>query len=188
MFEFVDDKAWLETDRIRNAANDSANRVTVDIAMKTDEHAMTDYVEHLRSTGQLTPALMLRSICAGNAVFFEKSIAVLSGASLKRVQSIVDEGRLSAFKSLYKRTGLPSSAYAVFAAAISVWQKLGASELENVTSDAMLCEKAIHGIREIIMGDLSVDPALVSLIQRLCAEAAVETARSGDEQLLLTAA
>ena len=76
---FVEDNAWMETPQIAQVANDSKNRAMLDIAMETDAKAMVSYVEHLVMTDQLTPALMLRSICSGNALFFEYSVAYLAG-------------------------------------------------------------------------------------------------------------
>ena len=188
LFDMAQDNDWVGSERIRRAANDSANRVTVDIAMATEPQHMEHYVDHLIATDQLTPALLLRSICAGNAVFFETAIAKLSETSLKRVQSIVDEGRVSAFRSLYKRTGLPQSAYSVFVAAISVWHELGAAHFEVGVSEEWLSERAVMNILDKLGADNSVDPELLGMLHRLAAEATRDRVRNGKDQLLLEAA
>ncbi len=185
---FVEDNAWMETPQLSQVANDSKNRAMLDIAMETDAEAMMSYVEHLVAVGHLTPALLLRSICSGNALFFEYSVAYLSGRSIKRVQSIVDEGRMTAFKALYKRTGLPVDAYPVFATAIMVWQKIGAENLEAGVGETLLCEQAITEILEQLEDETGLDPSLMALLRRLSAEAARDLARADSEQLLLTAA
>lgn len=184
----VEDNAWMEKPQLKQVANDSKNRAMLDIAMETDAEAMISYVEHLVTTDQLTPALLLRSICSGNALFFEYSVAYLAGKSIKRVQSIVDEGRMAAFKALYKRTGLPGDAYPVFATAITVWQKIGAENLEASVGEALLCERAIDEILSLLDDEQGLDPALMALLRRLSAEATRDLARADSQQLLLTAA
>lgn len=188
LFSLVDQKQWADRDRMEVVTSDSTNRVTINIAMETRAEDMADYVDHLLHTEQLTPALLLRAICAGNASFFEHAFAALSGMSLKRVQSIVDENRRAAFKSLFKRTGLPLSSYGVFSAAIAVWKKLGALELDQHMGEASLCLRAITDILKMVENNQELDGALLTMLRRLSAETAREAARENDPQLLLEAA
>lgn len=188
LFALAEEKSWCGSDRIRAVANDSANRVTIDIAMATNAELMGDYVSHLRQSGQLTAALLLRSICTGNAVFFEHSIAQLAGVSLARVQSIIDDGKATAFRSLYHSSGLAENAYPIFLAAMSVWKQLGAVELEADVSEAALSSVAIDGILERVEKTARVDPALLSMLRRWSTEASRKTARERKPQALLTAA
>jgi len=172
----VSDKRWGGGGRILDTAHDASNRVAIEIAVESDNDSMTDYVTHLRDTAQLTPALLVRAICAGNAALFEAAIALLSGASLKRVQSIVDEGRISAFRALYGRTGLPQSAYGVFTAAISAWQ---------LNDDR---ESVLMDIIARVEDNESVDGALLALLGRMAVEAQLDKAQNYERQLMLTAA
>ncbi|MEE9313779.1 MAG: DUF2336 domain-containing protein [Rhizobiaceae bacterium] len=176
LVSLVSDREWGSSVRIANCANDATNRVAVEIAMDTHNDNMDEYVAHLRDTAQLTPALLVRAICAGNAALFEMAIATLSGSSLKRVQSIVDEGRISAFRALYGRTGLPQSAYGVFCAAITSWQ--AAQDGDNV----------LMNIIERAEKDETVDGALLALLGRMATEAEYQAAQAYDRQLLLAAA
>ena len=172
----VSDKGWGGGARVLDTAHDASNRVAIEIAVESDNASMVDYVTHLRDTAQLTPALLVRAICVGNAALFEAAIALLSGASLKRVQSIVDEGRISAFKALYSRTGLPRSAYGVFTAAISAWHL-------NGDHDTILMD-----IIAQVEDNEEVDGALMALLGRMAVEAKVDKAQNYERQLLLTAA
>jgi len=188
LFALVDKKQWADPARMEIVASDSTNRVTINIAMETAVEDMADYIGHLRRTDQLTPALLLRAICAGNASFFEHALSALSGMSLKRVQSIVDENRRAAFKSLFKRTGLPLSAYSVFATAIAVWKNLGAMEMDMQMGEASLCLRAITDILTAVESDRQLDGALLTMLRRLSAETARDAVRENDPQMLLEAA
>ena len=176
LLSLSDDRQWNESVQMTHAANDACNRVTLDIAAEAADDNMAEYVQHLRDTDQLTPALLVRAICSGNIPLFESAISELSGASVKRVRSIVVHGRISAFRSLYKSTGLPSTAYGAFASAISVWQT--AEEGDNVL--AMIIERAED--------HPEVDGALLALLGRMSAEVSRKEAVGYDRQLLLEAA
>ncbi len=178
LLSLVSNKGWTEGSWVSDSAHDASNRVSIEIAEAADNASMGEYVEHLRDTAQLTPALLVRAICVGNAALFENAISVLSGASLKRVQSIVDEGRISAFRALYGRTKLPQSAYGVFAAAITTWQKSGLDGADNVLM------KIIDQVEQ----DESVDGALLALLGRMAVEFERGKAASYQRQLLLSAA
>ena len=156
-------------------ASDATNLATVEIAERTDPAEMNAYVSHLHETEQLTPALLVRAICSGHAALFENAIALLSGASLKRVQAIVDEGRLSAFRALYRKTGLPLSARAVFEQAIAAWQH---SDQPSAVVDMIL--GAIGDADE-------VDGDLMALLARIDGEHHQTVRHSYDDQLLLAA-
>ncbi len=175
LLSLTEDRKWGGPAQMESAISDACNRATVDIANHAGGNSMGDYVVHLCDTGQLTPALLIRAICAGNAALFENAIAILSQTSLKRVQSIVDEGRVSAFSSLYQRTSLPKSAYSVFAAAISVWQ--------NTDDDVSVIMEIISRVEN----DPSVDGEIMALLGRMAAEENREQAKNYERQLLLAA-
>ncbi len=185
---WIESSALTESSRTAQTASDACNRVSVEIAMQTTMDAMPAYVEHLLVSGQLTPALLIRAICCGNANFFEAALAALSGSSLKRVQSIVDDGRISAFRSLYGRTGLPESSYSVFAAAVTVWQKAAEESWFAKGEAANLNHNVIMAIIERVENCLDVDAASLALVSRLATEANRDAVRQPEEQLLLAAA
>jgi len=185
---WADTSTMVHGSRASLAASDACNRVSVEIAMQADSDAMPAYVEHLRASDQLTPALLIRAICCGNANFFEAALSTLSGISLKRVQSIVDDGRITAFRSLYGRTGLPQASYDVFAAAVTVWQKAAREQWFANRDGANLNRDVIMAIIDKVEKCADVDVATISLVSRLATEANRETVQFADEQLLLSAA
>lgn len=175
LLDLVSSTGWADIASLQKVANEASNRVTVEIAMQTTPERMEEYIEHLKQSNQLTPALLIRACCMGHAALFEHALSVLSGASLKRVQSIVDEGRMSAFKSLYGRTGLPQSAYPVFLAAIEAWQEPRA------------LPELIGQILSKVENDGRVDGALSSMLGRMACEANREAAQDYQRQLRLAA-
>ncbi|MGI9363577.1 MAG: DUF2336 domain-containing protein, partial [Rhizobiaceae bacterium] len=166
---------WGDQDRLENVSKDACNRVAVEIAMQTRPGQMSAYVQHLRETKQLTAALLVRACCMGHAALFDMAISVLSGTSLRRVQSIIEEGRIAAFRSLYSRTGLPISAFPVFAAAISAWQRQDQG-----------CD-VIGDILSLVEADAHVDAGLVAMIGRMSVEVQQDAAHIDEPQLSLAA-
>lgn len=176
LLAFNHKQGWVDDTRLKVAALDASGKAAVEIAASAAFGDMMHYARHLREAGQLTPALMVRAICTGNSTLFEAGIALLSRSSLSRVQSIIEAGRLPAFKALYGKTGLPKSVYPVFAAAISVWQKPG--EDENVLSEIIA---AVEDSPEL-------DGATLALLGRMACEADKKAAMRQDKQLTLVAA
>jgi len=176
LLAFNNKQGWMDADRLKVAALDASGKAAVEIAGSTPFGDMMHYAKHLREAGQLTPALLVRAICSGNTTLFEAGITLLSGASLSRVQSIIEAGRLSAFKALYAKTRLPKSVYPVFAAAISVWQKPG--DEADVLSEIIA---AVENSPEL-------DGATLALLGRMACEADRKAVMNNDRQLLLTAA
>ncbi|MFD0915556.1 DUF2336 domain-containing protein [Pseudahrensia aquimaris] len=178
---FVSGTGWCDSKRLNTVTNDAANRATLTIAgdclSDTKDKgcdAMVLYVDHLRATSQLTPALILRSICAGHGTFFEAALANLSGMSLKRVQAIIDDGRSSAFRALYARTNLPEKAFNVFRSSISVWQKLQREFEWSTVSESELYAAAVEQIVEQAQDDPTTEPSLMAMLHRMLAEATRE--------------
>ena len=166
---------WCDDSRMENLARDASNRVTVDIAHHANPSQMNDYVMHLRDTDQLTASVLVRACCLGNAAFFENALSILSGASLSRVQSIVDDGRIASFRSLYAKTGLPQGAYNVFKAAIEAWQ--------TPRTNA----EVLTDIIDRVENDPHTDGALFALLGRMAGELSRESAKTYERQLLLAA-
>lgn len=79
-----------------------------------------DLVQQLRNSQRLTPSLILRTLCTGDLVFFEASLAVLSGMPIVNARILIhDEGTLG-LKSIYDRTSLPANLFPAFRVAFDV--------------------------------------------------------------------
>jgi uncharacterized protein (DUF2336 family) len=78
------------------------------------------FVHRLAAKGELTPTLLMRTLCLGDVRFFEVGMAVLAGIAVpSAVELIADQGPLG-FKALYEKTGLPSELFRAFKAALEV--------------------------------------------------------------------
>lgn len=121
----VSAKQWLPEGRARVLTHEACERATITIAAETATEELPALVEHLRATEQLTTALLLRAVCAGNIEFFETALAMLARLPLMRVRSLVRGGRRSGLRAAYGKAGLPKVAFEAFAAAVEAWQQLG---------------------------------------------------------------
>ncbi len=155
-----------EAGRLGHAALDACNRATVEIAAACDEAAMYTYVEHLCASGQLTPALLARSICDGELSLFVHALANLTGSSVKRVSAIISDARIPAFQALYKASGLPQGAYGVFVAAIV-----------SINTDASM-NMVLEDVMEAVADDDTVSGDVLALLGRMAAERGRATARA----------
>jgi uncharacterized protein (DUF2336 family) len=100
----------------------------------------------LNGKGRLTPTLLMRALCQGDARFFDVGMAVLAGIPPDNATTLVaDEGPLG-FTSLYERASLPPELFKAFRAALDVRRDAAA--------------KGLHG------GDLGQVQALLARVGR----------------------
>lgn len=92
-------------------ARDSGERATLEISRL---HGAEQLVGHLRESGQLTAGLVLRALFCGNLEFVAHALAELSGQDVARVARVLAVPRSHGFRALYRRTGMPEAAFAIF--------------------------------------------------------------------------
>lgn len=87
-------------------------KVLVDfLSNKGKEKDAHELVEHLLSTGSLTPSIVLRGLCKGDLHFFIHGVARLSGVSADNTRKLIlDKGGIG-FAKLYEKAGLPKTMY-----------------------------------------------------------------------------
>lgn len=115
---------WLPTEKAKAITRDACERATIAIAAETVTDDLPALVEHLRATEQLTTALLLRSVCAGNIAFFETALSMLGRMPIDRVRSLIRGGRRSALSAVYGKARMPKMAFEGFAAALDAWRQL----------------------------------------------------------------
>lgn len=174
---FVTGKAWMAADRARFVTRDACERATIAIAAETETEDLGALIEHLRVTGQLTTALLLRAVCAGNVGLFEAALAVLSRLPEGRVVGLVRSGRMAALRAVYLKAGLPASAFEAFAAAIETARE---AEREKVPPGRhalarRMVERVMARYQSITDGEAN---ELVAMLRRFAAEEARENARA----------
>ena len=174
--DFVVDKAWVPESRARMLTRDACDRATVAIAAETETAELPALVEHLRVTGQLNTALLLRAVCAGNIGLFETAVSVLARVPAARVASLVRAGRINALRSVYTRARLPASAFDAFAAAIEACRGIAENggPRDRYRFTRHMVDSVLARYRDISAGEAN---ELASMLRRFAADQARDAAR-----------
>jgi len=90
------------------------------VSSGASEDDLISLIAQLRSSGRLTPSIILRSLCVGDLPFFEVAVAMLADVPVTNARILIhDEGDLG-LKSLYDRAGLPKQLYIAFRSAVDL--------------------------------------------------------------------
>jgi uncharacterized protein (DUF2336 family) len=156
----------------RVAIGDACEKATVTLAReRAAGEDLACLVRHLRDTGQLTPALLLRAIAEGSFSLFETALAELSGLPRERVTALIHDRQGAGSDALYRRAGLPAATHAAFrAAADALKDATGATP-----SRRMLIERMVTAYAETRPPQFD---AVMALLQTMAVEAARDEARS----------
>lgn len=168
----VVDRAWVRRERAEAAARDQRERATVSIAV-TMPHGVPALVRHLRGTQQLTASLLLRAILLGAEAFTVAVLADLADVAESRVQALLRDRQVPGIAALLQRAGLPRKTQTPITAALQARTVVGWSASERPGQRRWVIERALAEAEAD--GLHGLDP-LVSLLRRLCAEAAREEA------------
>jgi len=169
-------RTWVPEARARTVTREACDRATVAIAAETETEELSALVEHLRITGQLTTALLLRAVCAGNVDFFEAALAALAGVPEQRVSSLVRAGRLAALRAIYAKAGLPPLAFDAFAAALETWRRIAEEEAapDRYRFTRQIVDAVLARYASITEGEAN---ELAAMLRRFAADQAREAAR-----------
>lgn len=139
-------------------------------------------VEHLRSGGALTTAVLLTSVCSGRIDLFATAISRLTGYSERRVREIVAEARQPSFEALMAAAGLPPVVVPLLLAATRIWKDASMVEdIDSIDVTASVMQRLLGRQRreqEIAQKDL------VAILERLSNEAQRSTTRQRMERYL----
>jgi uncharacterized protein (DUF2336 family) len=167
---------WLDVDNALCIAREACEKMTVALAAETPDAEMGPLIRHLRESGQLTAALILRALLSGNAALFEGALAELTGLPVRRVSGLIYCSSISGARALFHKAGLPSSAYPAFKEAIEAMREGGfVSEPKGV---ARLKHRIIERVLSLWQdGEFGERAPLIALQRRFVAQAAREEAR-----------
>lgn len=173
---FLAERSWLSPARATDITRDALDRATLTLAETHAPDAVADLVEHLADTGQLTPVLILRALCAGNVAFLEEALVRLTGLPRRKVYALVGERNGQGFQALYRRAGLPLVAYPAFQVALDV---ISETEMPDRPPGRLLYSRQV--LERVLTRYQGFTPDetdhLLLLLRRLAAEAAREEAR-----------
>lgn len=169
-------KSWIPEERVRKITRDACDRATVALAAESESEELPALVEHLRITGQLTTALLLRAVCAGNVPLFETALSVLARVPETRVASLVRAGRMSSLRAVYAKAGLPQVAFDAFAAALDTCRKIAeeGGPRDRYRFTKHMVESVLARYRDITDGEMN---ELTSMLRRFAADQSREAAR-----------
>jgi uncharacterized protein (DUF2336 family) len=169
-------KSWVGEGEAATLTREACDRATVAIAAETESEELVPLVEHLRVTGQLTTALLLRALCAGNVRFFETALAVLSGMPEGRVASLVRAGRANALQAVYARAGLPMVAFEAFIAALETCKAMAENgePSDRYRFTRQMVENVLSRYHDITDGEVN---ELMTMLRRFASDQAREAAR-----------
>ena len=171
----VVDRAWLPEARARTVTREACDRATLAIAAESQTEDLPALVEHLRVTGQLTTALLLRAVCAGNMEFFQAALSILTGVPARRIAGLAHGRRLNGLRAAYARAGLPLYAFDAFSAVLDVWRRAPETGPEDrYRFIAANVETVLARYRQI--GEAEVRE-LTAMLRRFAAEQTREAAR-----------
>jgi uncharacterized protein (DUF2336 family) len=174
---FVTARDWMSSERALRVTREARDRANVIIAVATEEeeNGPLKLVAHLRTSGQLTASLVLRSLLSGNVSLFEAALCELSGLPLPRVIGLVREWNSAGFSALYRKAGLPETLLPGFRAALQALRVSDHAQEPSALLSRQLVERVLTACERINDGELD---KLLALLRRFEAEAAREEARS----------
>ena len=170
---FVADCGWMAPERARRVAGDAGARAAVALAGQGAGPEGLRFAAHLRRSGQLTPALVLRALMSGEMAFFEAALAELSGQAPSRVAGLVRRHDGLAFAALVRTAGLPDGLLPAIRAALDARRPAEASAQKRLRRDVVA--------RALASYDAGVDlpvAGLMALLRRFEAEAARDEIRA----------
>ena len=182
LVNFVTQRNWLSAERAEMVASEACERSMVNIAANSPGSDLRALIRHLRETGQLTAALILRALLSGNTDMFEFALVELSGMTEARVAAILHERGGSGLRALLTRAGLPQSTFAAFRAALSATEEIGF--IGTVDGAARLRRRMVERVLTSCAQDAVTTEALLTLLRRFEMESAREEARVFCDELV----
>ncbi|GGK24085.1 DUF2336 domain-containing protein [Salinarimonas ramus] len=182
---FVVERGWLSAERSARIVREAREKTTVALSAGPAADALR-LVTHLRRTGQLTPAMILRAVLSRAMPFVEAAFADLADMPAKRVVALLHDPRGAGFPALYRRAKLPPALLPAFEAAFSALRE---PQGEGAGVGAQLSRRMV----ERVLSACAALPAeeagkLLVLLRRYEVEAAREEAREASRVMAEDAA
>lgn len=119
---YVEERQWLSPAEAARLAREAGDQATVTLASPAHFTQTRALVQGLQARGELTSALVLRSLLSGQMRLFLEAVSVLSGIPVDHVAALAADRSGEAFRVLYERLGLPAGAFIAFRTALGVVQ------------------------------------------------------------------
>lgn len=109
---------WMPREQAERIAREARDQTICSIFSSCHGAERWELTRALRTAGVLTPALLLRSLLAGEGILFAEAVAELSGLPLTRVAAFIREPHGEGFAALAHKAGLRSGILPAFRAAL----------------------------------------------------------------------
>jgi uncharacterized protein (DUF2336 family) len=115
-------------------AAQSRERATVGLVGDSgmDGVRVSELVQQLRTSGRLTPSLLLRAACTGDMRLCEEAFAQLAGVPVHKAWILLHDAGPLGLRAVYERAKLPEFLYSAFRVAIDVYHE---TELDGGPQD-----------------------------------------------------
>lgn len=171
---FVAQCGWLSAARSERATREAREKTTVDLSGTARVDDVRRLVSHLRTSAQLTPALILRALLSRALPFAEAALAELSGLPRKRVSALMHDRRGTGAPALLRRAGIPDRLRPAFEAALVAARHHGAGETGAPQLSRAVIAQALMACSGLPARD---GAAITALLRRYDVEAARDDAR-----------
>jgi uncharacterized protein (DUF2336 family) len=173
---FVLDCGWLSRERTERIVREARDKATLALSSDADRADVRRLILHLRRSGQLTPALILRALLSRHLAFAEAAFAELSGIAESRVQGLLWDARGAGLGPLYAKAGLPPSLKPAFSATVAALRE--ERPVDSPEAGARLSRLMIERVLSACDALPSEEAGkLMALLRRFESEAARDEAR-----------
>jgi len=172
---FVVERGWMNQERSERVVREAREKTTIALSSQNDHDTVRGLIAHLRDTGQLTPALILRAILSRGLIFAEAAFAELTDMPVHRISGLLQDRRGQGMRALYKKSGLPVGLQPAFEAALSALRE---PQQDGGAAGLSLSRRMIERVLTAC-SQLPPEEAgkLMALLRRYESEAAREEAR-----------
>jgi uncharacterized protein (DUF2336 family) len=115
-------RGLLGTSASTRICAEACEAATGTLAADLAPEALADFVAHLRASGQVTTAFLLRAACTGNVDVFAACVAHLCDRPYRRVRAVLVEASDPAFGALCASAGIPAAARPLLLDAVRAWK------------------------------------------------------------------
>lgn len=183
---FVVGRGWLSPERGERVVREAREKTTVALSAGAAHADALRLVVHLRNTGQLTAAMLLRAVLSRAMPFVEAALADLAEMPPPRVARLLAEPNAPGFAALYRKAGLPEGLRPAFAAALSAAREgSGDGRAGGLTLSRRMIERVLSACAALPAEEAG---RLLVLLRRYEVEAAREEARERMEAMVGEAA
>jgi uncharacterized protein (DUF2336 family) len=120
MRQLMAERGWVAANDASELVSDAEDNAVLRVLSEADLVERANATQYLAQQNMLTPALVVRAAATGQMRVVEAALAHLSGLSQARAAEQMYSRSALGFKSIFKRSGLPTTCFGVLKAACDV--------------------------------------------------------------------